>query len=111
MVAVDKVQEPLKQLGALLLGQAIDVLDVSANGEDALPPGDGVRSDDWVDGLELGADVLGCAARLVIELEAGSLCNLAETGLLEGCGQGLEELLVRRADSVVDLVARGPERV
>lgn len=51
MVLVDKVQEPVEQLCALLLSQAIDVLDVTANREDALPASDRVGADDWVDGL------------------------------------------------------------
>jgi hypothetical protein len=108
---VDNVEEPVEQLARLLGRDAVDVLDVAADGEDGLPPCDGVGADDGMDGLELGADVLGGAAGLVVEGEAGLFGDLVEGGLLEGDGEGLEELLVRLADAVVDLIARCPEGV
>ena len=66
VVLVDQIQEPAKQLGALLLGHAVDVLDVAAHRENGLPAGYRVGADDRVDGLELGANVLGGAAGLVV---------------------------------------------
>jgi hypothetical protein len=105
MVLVHQLQEPVQQLLALLLRHAVDVLHMPAHGEDALPPGHGVCAHDGVDGLELGADVFDGAARLVIELEAGFLGDALEAGLVEGDGEGLEELLVGLADAVVELVA------
>ena len=87
------------------------MLDVPAHREDALPPGDWVGAHYRVDSLELGADILGGPTGLIVELEPGLLGDFAEPWLFKGCGEGFEELLVRLADSVVDLVARGPEGV
>lgn len=98
-------------MGALLLRDAVDVLDVAADGEDALPARHGVGAHDGVDGLELGADVGRVAARLVPELEAVLGRRLAETGLLKGHAEALEELLVRPAELVVDFVSRRKQRV
>lgn len=111
MVPVDQIQEPLEQLGALVLGHVVDLLDVDANGEDALPAGDGVGAHDRVDCLELGSDVLGRAPRLVVDFEPGDLGDLVEAWLFEGGGEALEESLIRLADAVVDFVARRPESV
>ena len=69
---------------------------VVAHSEDALPSGDWVGADHWVDGLELGADVLGCATRVAVELETILLRGLLEAWL-RVCGiEGVEELLVWR---------------
>jgi hypothetical protein len=111
VVVIDQIQEPLEQVLALLLCDTVDVRDVSANGEDALPSRDGVGSHDWVDGLEVAADILRGATRLFIELEALAIGNVAEAGLLKGCRQSLEELLVGLADFVVDFISGCPERV
>lgn len=111
MVVIDKIQEPLQQMLALFVGHAIDVRDVSAHREDALPPSDGVRSDNGVDGLELTANILRSTARLFVELETLAFGNGAKVRLLKGCGESLEELLVRLADSIVDFVSRCPESI
>jgi hypothetical protein len=111
VVLVNEIQEPGKELGALFLRQAVDVLDVSADREDALPAGDRVGANDGMDSLELGADVLCCAARLVVQLEPSCLGHFLETWLLKRGRQGLEELLIGLADAVVDFVAGGPKGV
>jgi hypothetical protein len=53
MAIVHKVQEPLAQSVALIFGYSVDVLDMTANGEDALPSCDGVGSHNGVNSLEL----------------------------------------------------------
>jgi hypothetical protein len=53
MVLVHQVEEPRQQLLAFLACQAVDVLDVPAHGEDALPPGDWVRAYNGMDGFQL----------------------------------------------------------
>jgi len=111
VVLVDEIQEPAQQLRALLLGHAVDVLDVATNGEDALPASDRVCTDDGMNRLELRADILGCTTGLVVQLEASLLGNPPETRLLKSHGKTLEELLVRLADTIVDLVARRPEGI
>jgi hypothetical protein len=111
MVFIHQLQEPAQQLLALLIRHPVDVLHVPADGEDALPPGHGVCAHDGVNGFELRADVFDGASRLVVELEAGLFGDALEAGLLEGDGEGLEELLIGLAEAVVELVARGPEGV
>lgn len=111
MVLLQQVKEPVQKVLALLGRDAVDVLNVPTNGEDALPAGDGVRPDDGVDGLEDAADVARVAARLVVQLEAVARGGLAEAGLLERDAEALEELLVRGAEAVVDLVAGRPEGI
>lgn len=105
VVLVNQVQKPVQQLGTLLLGQTVDVPDVPTDGEDALPTRHRVRPHDRVNGLELGADILWRASWLVVELEARCLGDLLKARLLKRGRQGLEELLVWFADTVVDLIA------
>lgn len=104
VVPIDQVQEPLQQLGALLVGDPVNVLDVPANRVHALPPGDWVGAHNWINGLELGADVLRGLTGLVIELEPSLLGDFAELWLFESCREGFKELLVRLADLVVEFV-------
>ncbi len=108
MVAVHQVQKPRQQLLALLVCQSIDVLDVPPHREDALPPRHRVGPHHRVDRLELFAYVLGGSARLVVQLESGTLRDLVEVRLLERGSQSLEELLVRLGEAVVDLITRRP---
>lgn len=111
MAVVNEIQEPLQQLLALFIGETVDVLNMTANREDALPSGHGVGSDNGVNCLELSAHVLRGSTRLVIQLEAGALSNVTKAGLLKGSSQRLKEFLVRLADAVIDFIARGPEGV
>jgi len=60
---------------------------------------------------EFAPDVLGCAARLLVDLEATSLCGFNEAWLAERSCQSLEELLIRGRNAVVDLISRSPKRV
>lgn len=111
MVLVDQVQKPLEEFCALLLGQTVNVPDMAAHGEDALPPCNRVGTHNGMDRFELAADVLRSAAGLIVELEASRFSHLLKTGLLKGGRKTLEELLVRLADAVVNLVSRSPKRV
>lgn len=86
MVLVNKIQEPVQHLGALLVGQAIDVLDVAAHGKDALPARNGVSAHYRVNSLQLGSDILRRASRLVVQLEPGLLGDFLKTRLLKGSG-------------------------
>jgi len=105
VVLVDELQEPAQQMLALCLRHAIDVFHVGADWEDGLPASDRVRTNNWMDRLELRADVEGTAARLLVELEAASCRSIVEAGLCECCSQSLEELLVGLGYAIVDLVA------
>lgn len=105
MVINYKPHEPVKQRAALLLRQAVDALHVVADGEDALPAGDGVGADDGVRGGKVGADVLRGAAGFRVELEAVVGRGGVEEWLGVGGGEGLEEALVGGGEAVVELVA------
>jgi len=56
VVLVHQLQEPVEQVLGLEVGDAVDMADVPADGEDALPPSDMVGADDRVHGLELAAE-------------------------------------------------------
>lgn len=103
-ILVHNVKEPSQKLSALLLGDTIDMLDMGADWENTLPPGDGVRAHNGMNGLELGADIGSIAARLVVELEPTPGRSLSEAGLLKSDTQALEELLIRLADLVIDFI-------
>lgn len=111
MVLDNQLREPVQEVLALLVRQAVDALDVVADGEDGLPAGDGVGADDGVDGLEGLADVLGGAALLRVDGEAVALGRVVEGRLGRVGGQSVEEAAERGGDAVVELVARGPEGV
>ena len=111
MVLNNELQKRFEQRGALLRFEPVDLLRVDADGIDGLPACDGIGADDGVDGGEVGADVLGGAARAFEEGEAALGGDGVELGLGEGAGEGLVELLVGFRDAVVDVVAGGPEGV
>lgn len=111
MVLVDQLQEPAQQVLALRISHTIDVFDVSAHRVNGSPASDRICPHNWMDCLELGADIEGTPTRLFVQLEASSCCGVVETRLCECGSQGLEELLVGLGDAVVDLVARCPKGI
>ena len=84
---------------------------MTTHGEDALPACDRIGADHGVNSFQFRPDVLGGPTRLVVEGESCLLGHLLEAGLLKGHGERLEELLIRLADPIVDLIARGPQRI
>lgn len=70
VVLSNGIIEPLEQVLALFLSDSVDVANMGADREDALPASDRVGADDGVDGLQLTADILGRTTGLLIELEA-----------------------------------------
>lgn len=111
VVLDDELDEPVEEVLRLGLAQPVDLLDVVAHGEDALPARHGVRADDGVDRLEELAHVLGGAPLGAVQLEAVALSRLVEARLGVGCREGVEEALQGLRDAVVDLVAGCPEGV
>jgi hypothetical protein len=105
MVLVHQVQEPIKQVLGFHFRHSVDVADVAADWENALPSGHRVGPNDGMNGLEHAADVFGGATLLVVKLEAGAFGDLVEVRLCKGRGQRLEEFLEGLADLVVDFVA------
>lgn len=87
------------------------MLHMSSHGENALPPGYGVRPDNWVHSLQLRPDILRSTASFSINLEPVPLSRFVETRLLESSGQPLQKLLVRFTQAIIDLVPRCPEGV
>lgn len=98
-------------MAALLLGDTVDLLYVGADSEDTLPTGDRVGADDRVLGDKLFSNVLRRSTRARVDVEIIAFGNFVEAGLRIGCGQALQELLVRFGYTVVNLVARGPQGV
>lgn len=90
---------------ALLLRDTVDLLHVCADSKDTLPAGDRVSTDDRVLGDKLLSNVLGRATGARVDGEIVAFGNFVEAGLRIGCGQALQELLVRFGDTVVNLVA------
>lgn len=108
MVLIHQVDEPVEQCLALFFCHTIDVLDMSAYWKDTLPTRDGIRSDNWMNSLELASNVLWRATSLVIKFKISSFRRIDKSWLSKGCRQCLQELLIWLADAIVDFVARGP---
>lgn len=111
VVLVNKVQEPLQEVVALCLCHSVDMLNMVADRVNTLPPGNWVCSNDRMDCPQFRADVFWRTTWLVVQLEPSLLGQQAKEILLIGNGQALEELLVGLADTVIDFIARGPQRV
>ena len=111
VVLHDELHKPRQEVLALLIGQAVDALDVVANAEDGLPAGDRVGADEGVDGLQQLADVLGRATLGRVDLEVVALGGVVEERLGREDGQLIEETLEGGRDAVVELISRGPESV
>jgi hypothetical protein len=60
---------------------------------------------------EFSSNILGGTTRLVVDLEAATLSSFDEPRLAERCRQTLKELLIRRRNSIIDLITRGPKRI
>lgn len=78
MVTGDGVVKFLQDVVALVRVDFIDVLGKGADGEDTLPPGDGVGAYDGMDGRERPADVLWRAARFDVDSGAPGVGGLEE---------------------------------
>lgn len=106
-----QVDEALEEVVALVPGEAVDARDVVADGEDRVPPGDGVGPDHGVRRLEDDADVLGGPARPGEHGQVVGRGGLREVGVGAVRGEGAQEGAQRRRDAVVQLVSRCPECV
>lgn len=81
------------------------------DGEDGFPAGDGIGADDRVGGAEVLADVFGGTTWVGVEFEGAFGGCLVEVWLSVGGCKGFEESLVGSGDTVIELVAGGPESV
>lgn len=89
----------------------INALRVVADSINALPAGDRVGPDNWVNSSQVGSNILRCTALGTVELEVVLLGTLVEDRLCISGSQALEELLVRWRKTVVDLIARRPQSI
>lgn len=111
MVLGDGVVEFLQDVLAFVRMDFVDVFRKGTDGEDTLPPGDGVGAHDGMDGRERPADVLWRAARVDIEGGTPRVGGFDEAVTDERGRQTLEEMLDGFAEALVDLVAGGPQCV
>ena len=65
----DHLQEVIMKPPAFIGGHAIDALNVVTDAIKTLPPGDGIGANDWVDGCERIANIVGGPAGLRVKLE------------------------------------------
>jgi hypothetical protein len=89
----------------------IDILRETADGVDTLPSRDRIRSHDGVYSGQLAAYILWIPSGVSIELCAAFVGGLDESLADESCSQAFKELLVWRAEVVIDVIARGPKRI
>lgn len=103
----------IQQLLRLTRLQLVDLLGKRPEREDALPPGHRVRAHDGVYRREMFPDIQRAATGLVVQdiVLRVPFRGADEPVADEGRRQPFEEFLVRAGEAVVDLVARGPERV
>lgn len=111
VVLDNELHEPVEEVARLGLAETVDLLDVMASAEDALPAGDGVGANHGVDGFEELADILRRTTLGAVDLETIALSGVVEAGLSVGRSECLEELLQRLGDTVVNLVSGRPESV
>jgi len=104
MILSNHAEELVQQVRGLVLGQAIDVLDVMTDSKDGLPASDGVGADNWVLSGELITNVEWGATGLGVKLELLVLGSLSEKGLSVSGSEAIEEFLVSGGESVIDLV-------
>ena len=107
----NELREPVEKVVALIFGHLVDALSVVANSVHALPARDRVGPDDRMNSLEVCSDILRSAAFGAVQLEAVLFGAFVEYRLRVGGSQSVQELLVRRRQTVVDLVARRPQSV
>lgn len=82
-----------------------------SDGKHGLPPRHRIRANDGMHGFKNVADVFGRSSGGGIQLEVTVFRRFGEFWLRVCCRQGLEELLVRSGDAIVEVVARCPEGI
>ena len=111
MIFHNQSHKPFQQRFRFQWRYVVDVLHVLTDGEDRLPPCDGICADDWMNGGEFFADVVWGASGVGVEFKVSVFGSLIELGLRVSSGQGVKKLLVRGGKAVVKLVSRSPKRV
>jgi hypothetical protein len=109
VVLSDHAEEFSKEVRALTLREAVNVLDVMAEGKDGLPSSDWVGANDWMLGGELGTNIQWRSTGRIIEFKFVVLGGLGEEWLSISCSKSVKELLVGWGEAVIDFISRGPE--
>ena len=105
----DQLNKPVQEVLGLIICQAMDVLDVMADSKDALPTGNRVGTNNWVNGFKHIADVFGSSSRSGKERESIRIGGLFETRLCVVGSQAVQEVLQRLGDAIVELIPRCPQ--
>ena len=113
MAPFQNLSEPGYEFLAFVGRELVDRLELRPDREKTLPPCHWVRSYDGMHRLQRSADIQWISARPFVDLDPVwvGLGRLYETFPREGGGQTLEESLICRGESIVELVTRSPERV
>ena len=85
------------------------LLDVMADSKDALPTGNRVGTNNWVNGLKHIADVFGSSSGSGKERESIRIGGLFEARLCVVGSQAVQEVLQRLGDAIVELIPRCPQ--
>ena len=104
VVLHNQLDKPVEEVLALLVREAVDALDVVADGEHGLPPRYWVGSNEGVNGLENLADVLGSAAGGRVDGEVVALGGVVEERLSVVSSKSVEELPQLGGDAIVELI-------
>lgn len=111
MVLSDHTKELVQEVGGLVLGQAVDVLDMVTESKEGLPASDGVGANNRVLSRQLTTNVQGGATRILVKLELMVLSSLSEEGLSIGGGETVQELLVGGREAIIDFITGSPESI
>ncbi len=111
MILRHEIEQVRQQDVTLIPRDAIDAAREAAIDIERLPARDRVRADDRVDRREGRAAVQRRAAQALAQRIAQARGLVEEEGRVVRGRQALEEALHGRRQAVVDLVARGPQRV
>jgi hypothetical protein len=109
VVLSNHAEEFSKEVRALTLSEAVNVLNVMAEGKDGLPASDWVGPNDWVLGGELGTNIQWRSTWRIIEFKFVVLGGLGKEWLGISCSKSVKELLVGWGEAVIDLIPGGPE--
>jgi hypothetical protein len=111
VITENRVMQLLQQIVALIFRQFVDILRKRPNGINALPSRYRVGPHERMNGRQVPSYILRRPSGLVVHCGLPGIHCFDEPITDERCGQSLEELLVRLAEQVVDVVSRRPQCV
>jgi hypothetical protein len=113
MVLLNPLVQRFQDLPALTLAQLINALGKVSNRKDRLPSRDGICSNDGMNGLKLVTDIGGISSRFLVDLVMirSRISRPQETFARKRGSQSLEELPIRIAESIIELISRSPKGI